>query len=691
MKPYAVLAVFVLLGALFILAPSAFADCSPGTPGCPQPTPICPPDKPACWIIPPQSIEVNAGGVSAGPGAAGGGGAPVVLTTAQYRIEIPLVTPVPFPTRRPAATAEPSAQAGLTGEQASSPSGITWQEGLLAAAAAAMGAVVLHGTFTSPLGGQASGAPGLRPSTSGATSVSPSAGLSSARAGTGAQASASSAGPTSGGRGASSPSGGEASAFGEPTAEERRQGSGWGGVIGSAPRVTWQGDLSYVAGSRMSTATAERKAEDMLPRATWIPGGGRSDPGPESTPPPPTPPPPTPPAPPSAGSGASTGPTQAARDRWWESYPSGATPGAVSTPSAASAARPGGATGSSQIARDRWWEDGGAAGAQASSSSPAAARDRWWETAPAGANASVGATPPVGGNPPRAGSVLARDIDAEDVAGAAGQVLKWGMKINSIEDASALQFHNLPSGHVSVRVGSAVAEGEKIAFRQGEAYRYLGTRYNPGTVAGITSRNLLKSPFTKIGLRLGIGVPVVTNLVDYGFGEHRQQGILSHDFLASTSVDIVKGFGTGLAAAGIVAGGIALATAAGVTAVAAAPLWLAMSVAAGLGFVFGLAADHVVEKYQIKAKVADGLGAYAGIRSNAWTIVKTFGQKAGEALANTGNSVKGFFSNVFGGGSASSTPRNLGRGGGRVQPPTPTKPSNPGQSGTRKPSPRRGR
>src|SRR3989304_10217272 len=123
MKLYTALALAAMLAAVFVFAPQSFADCPPGTPDCPQPTPVCPADKPACWILPPQSIEVNAGGVSAGPGGSGGGGAPVVLTPAQYRIEIPLVTPVPFPTRRPAASAEASAQVGLTGEQASPPSG----------------------------------------------------------------------------------------------------------------------------------------------------------------------------------------------------------------------------------------------------------------------------------------------------------------------------------------------------------------------------------------------------------------------------------------------------------------------------------------------------------------------------------------------------------------------------------------
>ena len=70
MKLLGALIASIILVTAAAVVPSVSADCSPGTPGCPPPTPICPVDKPACWIIPPQSIEVNAGGVSAGPGAA---------------------------------------------------------------------------------------------------------------------------------------------------------------------------------------------------------------------------------------------------------------------------------------------------------------------------------------------------------------------------------------------------------------------------------------------------------------------------------------------------------------------------------------------------------------------------------------------------------------------------------------------
>src|SRR3990170_4635790 len=241
MKPYTLLAAVGLLGALSGLTTSASADCTPGTPGCPQLTPICPADKPACWIVPPQSIEVNAGGVSAGPGSAGGG-APVVLTPAQYRIEIPLVTPVPFPTRRAAVTTDSGARTGLSSAQETAPGGIGWQEALGADAAAAMGIVTTYGIWKAPPGSAGggggawgwAGSSGSRPvagrggsaSPSAGASLRPSLGGSAPQAGTGAQASWPSGGP-------SSAWGSEGAPLAEPTAEERRQGSDWGGVIGA--------------------------------------------------------------------------------------------------------------------------------------------------------------------------------------------------------------------------------------------------------------------------------------------------------------------------------------------------------------------------------------------------------------------------------------------------------------------------
>src|SRR3989304_1727824 len=105
-------------------------------------------------------------------------------------------------------------------------------------------------------------------------------------------------------------------------------------------------------------------------------------------------------------------------------------------------------------------------------------------------------------------------------------------------------------------VGSAVAEGEKIAFRQGEAYRYLGTRYNPGTLAGITAGNLMRGAASNTALGISMGGPAVTNFVDYQWGEHRNVGVGSPEFAASTLVDAGKAGLTGVGAALIVAGGV---------------------------------------------------------------------------------------------------------------------------------------
>ena len=97
--------------------------------------------------------------------------------------------------------------------------------------------------------------------------------------------------------------------------------------------------------------------------------------------------------------------------------------------------------------------------------------------------------------------------------------------------------------------------------------------------------------------------------------------------------------------------------------------------------------------------VIGGLGIFVAITlsqaisEQLWRR-RPWAQKAeaeAQAVSNAASGVKSFFSGLFGGGNAPSAPPNPGRGGGRVQPPTPTHPANPGQSATRRPSPRRGR
>src|SRR3990170_9168965 len=165
-----------------------------------------------------------------------------------------------------------------------------------------------------------------------------------------------------------------------------------------------------------------------------------------------------------------------------------------------------------------------------------------------------------------------------------GRTIGWlgrGVKLvrsaRSAMTASAIQLAALESGHIGVRVGDAVAQGSKIAFRRTPPFSFPGTRYNPSTVTRITGRGLLRGALSKGALGISAVTSLAVNLYDYGLGENRNKGILSPEFAASTMVDYGLGAGAGLLAAGIVTvGGIAatgLLALVGIT--VTAPLWLA--------------------------------------------------------------------------------------------------------------------
>ena len=90
--------------------------------------------------------------------------------------------------------------------------------------------------------------------------------------------------------------------------------------------------------------------------------------------------------------------------------------------------------------------------------------------------------------------------------------------------------------------------------------------------------NLVRGAKGSIGV--GLLTSLATNLWDFTVGTQRDIGILSKEFAVSTGVDLVLGVGTGLVAAGLVAGGVATAAAvAGFT----APIWGTIAAAARRG------------------------------------------------------------------------------------------------------------
>nr|NIS83577.1 hypothetical protein [Anaerolineales bacterium] len=129
--------------------------------------------------------------------------------------------------------------------------------------------------------------------------------------------------------------------------------------------------------------------------------------------------------------------------------------------------------------------------------------------------------------------------------------LRLTRSASSALTAASIRFNALQSGHIGIRVSPRIPTGSKIPFRQ--RYGFDGTRYNPSTVSRITGRGLIKGALSKGTWIIALATSVVGNVIDYGFGEKRDTGILSQEFAVSTAVDTVMAVGTGLAAAAIVA------------------------------------------------------------------------------------------------------------------------------------------
>ncbi len=225
------------------------------------------------------------------------------------------------------------------------------------------------------------------------------------------------------------------------------------------------------------------------------------------------------------------------------------------------------------------------------------------------------ATPELTGTPFPVVS-LPKTFPIHEVPSLIAKTSKWYKKGSGIWDASKLSYNPLDSGNFSVSAPGIVA-GEKLAFRLGQSIP--GTHYTPSALAKTTANSLLKKCNSGLGFSLVSSVGV--NYYDYKYGEYSDIGVESNEFAASTAVDFAQAGLTGLAAAGAVAGGIALAGIAGITAVATAPLWAAALVAAGVGFGISLLVDHFVDKDKLKEDVTYGFETFPGIIDNVKTIV----------------------------------------------------------------------
>jgi hypothetical protein len=226
-------------------------------------------------------------------------------------------------------------------------------------------------------------------------------------------------------------------------------------------------------------------------------------------------------------------------------------------------------------------------------------------------------------------------LEVDDPASTVARGIKYIKKAKGIWNSTALAFNRLSSGHISVSAPGK-PPGSKLSFRLKQGF--AGTRYTVPGLANRTAKQLLSKSASGLGLSLGLSVGV--NMYDYGLGKHRDKGIRSNEFLASTAVDFAHAGLSGLAAAGVVAGAIAVAGAAGVTFVATAPLWAAALATAGLGIFISNRVNKIWNMNKVKQDVAEGFKTFPGIIKNGKTIVSVGSLRAKEAIAKKARAIK---------------------------------------------------
>jgi hypothetical protein len=202
----------------------------------------------------------------------------------------------------------------------------------------------------------------------------------------------------------------------------------------------------------------------------------------------------------------------------------------------------------------------------------------------------------------------------------------WARKALRIKGASALSFNDLPSGKISISVPGKPA-GQKLIFRT-DKYYIPGTRYNPTTMPSVVSRSLRWKAIRGLGVSLGISV--VSNLIDFTWGENKNKGVRSNEFAASTMIDFVQAGVIGIGSA-LLVGGALVATSVTI------PLLAAAALTAGVGYVIGLGIDQIIDTKELKDRVANGLSALGGAYQNAKIIVRVGTERLGERVNEVSN------------------------------------------------------
>lgn len=166
--------------------------------------------------------------------------------------------------------------------------------------------------------------------------------------------------------------------------------------------------------------------------------------------------------------------------------------------------------------------------------------------------------------------------------------------------------------------------GKKVSYRAN--FGFLGNRYDPSTIGRITGEKIWSGARSNLGLGITLAGTVGANIYDYQWGDHRDEGLMSKDFVASTLVDFGIAGLTGLAAAGMIAAGVALLGAATVS----VPVTAAIAATVVLGFGIGAFVDSHADIDGIKEDFVDGLDAWEGVMDNAGVAIEVAGENARE-------------------------------------------------------------
>lgn len=193
---------------------------------------------------------------------------------------------------------------------------------------------------------------------------------------------------------------------------------------------------------------------------------------------------------------------------------------------------------------------------------------------------------------------------------------------------TGVAFNELADNKFSVSVPGQ-PPGEKLSFRQ--KLNIAGTRYKQTNQPAVLSHSIRWKAVR--GLWITGLISLATNAIDFTFGDNKDKGIKSNEFLASSAIDFIQAGVIGVGSAMLVGGLVAFVG-------LSAPLWVVGAATALVGIGIGAAVDRLIDTDKLKDKVAKGFSALDGIFQNSLTIAKVGAQRLGERVSEKVSNVK---------------------------------------------------